>query len=342
MKIFISNLHGQSDSSTAMIAQNTVTDIAKGMWMNELPISYFPINSLSLEQMAERAAEIANNLSRDDVIILQLPTWNGIAFDEILIESIKKRQAKMIAFVHDFVPYMFAKNYYLLDRYLNAYNQTELLILPSQKMGDMMTEAGLKKKFVIQELWDHHVNIPVKVNQEFNKNKVVFAGSLTRFPFIWDLDGQLDVDVFSNDQGRDNSSIHIKGWQPDAILIHELANSGAMGLVWSENFTDRPEREYSKINASYKLSTYLAAGIPVILREENAKAEIVSRYGAGLIVNELDDLKNKLNEMSQEDINQMREHAKKLGFLIRHGEFTRKVLVDSIFKAIGDEKNENI
>ncbi|XHB95385.1 hypothetical protein AAFF39_10960 [Lactococcus garvieae] len=56
----------------------------------------------------------------------------------------------------------------------------------------------------------------------------------------------------------------MKGWQHDDQLLREL-NKGGFGLVWSENIENQFEREYSEMNASFKFSTYLAAGLPIIV-----------------------------------------------------------------------------
>ncbi len=49
------------------------------------------------------------------------------------------------------------------------------------------------------------------------------------------------------------------------------------GLVWSENIENQFEREYSEMNASFKFSTYLAAGLPIIVNKGLAKTKLCGR-----------------------------------------------------------------
>lgn len=73
---------------------------------------------------------------------------------------------------------MFQSNRYLLSREIAFMNQTDLVILPSQKMADFLYAEGLTvKKTVIQRMWDFPVSIDQSFRPQFGK-VVNFAAKL--------------------------------------------------------------------------------------------------------------------------------------------------------------------
>ena len=92
----------------------------------------------------------------------------------------------------------------------------------------------------------------------------------------------------------------MKGWQHDDQLLREL-NKGGFGLVWSENIENQFEREYSEMNASFKFSTYLAAGLPIIVNKGLAKQSFVEEQEIGLVANNLDEAIDYVKCMSSSE-----------------------------------------
>lgn len=326
MKKYITNLYGQSPQSTAMAAQNMITDIAKTMGYKEISIEAYPVREDTQEEKLKRIEGILAPVSQDSMAIAQMPSWNGIAFDQYFLESLRKRVGKLVVFVHDFVPLMFANNAYLFDQYLEAYNLADLVILPSQKMKDILMEHGLTQPVLIQNVWDHVTALNLTTQPRLER-KLNFLGNMTRFPFVKDWESELRLEVYSNGQAEGKGNMRVMGWQPEDQVLRAL-NQGGFGLVWSENIENQYEREYSEMNASFKFSTYLAAGLPLIVNKGIAKEDFVTKYNLGNAVDNLQQAVDYVNSVTEQEYNVLVNNVKNIGSLIKEGFFTRQLLLE--------------
>ncbi|XCY66855.1 hypothetical protein ABG807_06015 [Streptococcus iniae] len=62
-------------------------------------------------------------------------------------------------------------------------------------------------------------------------------------------------------------------------------SGGGFGLVWMDDH----DKGYQKLYCPYKLGTFLAAGIPVIVQEGIANQDIIENNQLGVIVRSLDE-----------------------------------------------------
>lgn len=340
MRVHITNIYGQHYTSTALKAQNRVAKVAQeNLNYNELGIYCYPVKSDSPEMLSARLDGIIASVGHEDIVVFQFPTWNDIEFDEALLNRLKiYRGLKKIAFVHDMLPLMFESNRYLLGRYIKFLNRTDLVILPSQRMAEFLHAEGLTvEKTVIQKMWDFPVTIDSAVRPRFRKI-INFAGNSDseKWKFLkeWNYDAvelRITADKADWTQGK---NISLLGWfNNDTFLVNALRNSGGFGLVWSE---DPYTREYMKLNLNYKLSAYLAAGIPVILNNSTAQKDTIIRKNLGLAVDSLDEAVERVANMSQEEYDKMVADVSIFSELIRQSYFTKKVLTDAVFKLLYD------
>ena len=122
------------------------------------------------------------------------------------------------------------------------------------------------EKIVLQKMWDFPVAIDRTIVPQFGK-VINFAGNpeMKKFEFVkdWKYDTvELKITADRGDWAQ-GKNVSFLGWfNDDTFLVNALRHSGGFGLLWSE---DTYWREYMKLNANYKLSAYLAAGLPVIV-----------------------------------------------------------------------------
>lgn len=345
MKVHITNLYGQHPTSTAQKAQNRIARVAKeNLGFNELGIYCYDMNADSPEMLHARLDGIIASVAYGDIVIFQFPTWNDFKFDEALLRQLSCYPGlKKVTFVHDMQSLMFESSRWLLPYEIQFMNQTDLVILPSQRMADFLRSQGLTvEKTVIQRIWDFPVTIDSFVRPKFGR-VINFAGSPDswKFEFIreWKYDTvELRTTAREEDwAGQDwakKEQVNILGWfNDDTLLANALRRSGGFGLLWSE---DLFWREYMKMNACYKFSAYLAAGIPVIVSSEIPEKDTVIRKNLGLVVESLDEVVEKVAAMTQEEYDKMVDNVAVFSNLVRDSYFAKKVLTDAVFQRLYD------
>lgn len=334
MTVHITDLHGMAYFSVAQIAQNMVTRIAT----NELNFDPFTIYFYSWpdepgDVISARFDGIIAALQDGDTVIVQSPSWNTIEWDQKFFDRISiYHNIKKIIFVEDIPPLMFESNKYMLPQYIDYYNKADVLILASRKLYDYLRVHGLKpKKYVIQHMWDHISQVNPYIIPKNNK-VINFAGDPKKFDFVkdWKSD-KVKLNVYSEPlEGVNNPNITFTHWQDDPVLINSLRQAGGFGLVWSE---EPYWLKYMKLNASYKLSTYLAAGIPLIVNSDTPEKDTIVNKHLGIIADSIDEAVEKVEKMSDMQYNQMKDSIDQFAKLIRGGYFTKKALIEAVFKA---------
>lgn len=331
MKTHITNLYGQSPLSVALMSQNMVADIAKDLGFKEIGIYHFNADGESYDSLAIRFDGMNAAVGNGDVVVFQYPSWNGLHFDSNYINRLNIYAGlKKVIFIHDIPPLMFSTNYYLMDRTIEVFNMADALIVPSEAMLQLLRDHGLTvKKVIIQHMWDHTTEAFIK-RPTFSR-VVNFAGTPVRFPFVnsWRYPHQLKL--FS-DLGVTEPDLQVdfQGWKFKEELLVSLNRNGGFGLVWLQG----EEADYYSKNVSYKLSTYLAAGLPVIVPSTLSNASIIKDYGLGLVVDSLDQANDLLAQVTEADYQAMVDRVWSYRELIVNGVFAKKVLVDSLVQVL--------
>lgn len=333
LKVHITNLYGMAYNSVAQIAQQMVAKIAvENFHFNELGIyNYYDPNE-SQDALNSRFDGIMSSIGNDDVIIFQSPNWNSIEWEKaFLARTHIYAGIKRIFFIHDVIPLMFDANYYLLDDFIQMYNEADVIILPSQQMLDFLRAHGLTvKKVLIQHMWDHVCQINPLIQPQNNK-LITYIGSTDKSASLKDWsssDVKLRIFAKPEDWGQDKN-VEFMGWQDDATLISMLRQAGGFGLLWGDK---ADWVKYMKLNCSYKISTYLAAGIPVIVPANTPEAIKIQQKNLGIVVNSLDEAVERVNQLSDDDYAAMRQSVSQIGGLIRDGYFTKHLLADAVYK----------
>ncbi|MDO1605358.1 sugar transferase [Lactobacillus sp. YT155] len=332
MKKFITNLYGHSYFSTAKNAQQMVTKSALEQGYIELAVPTYGTADDSETELSKRIDAILARVERDDLLILQTPTWNQFEFEEAFIDQVLKREIHLVVFIQDLIPLMFENNYYLMPRFVEAYNKAELVIVPSEKMGNKLIAEGLKVPYVVQGIWDHLTKTDDYSKPYFLK-EINFVGNFIRFPFSITWNKDIPLNVYCRPTGPNEETVestnhmNVKGYLEDELLLHEL-NRGGFGLVWSEDIENQAEREYSTMNASFKFSTYLAAGIPIIVNKGLNKENFVKKYGIGYVAESLDEVAKIVTEATEPEYEVLVQNVKNISQLVREGFFTKKLLLE--------------
>ncbi|MBD5068678.1 MAG: sugar transferase [Lactobacillus sp.] len=333
MQIHITNIYGMAKNSTARIAQNMVAQIGKELGFNEMGIYCYRDSTDTPEQLSGRLDGIIAALEAGDIVFFQSPSWNSLKFDQALLSRIRLYpEVKVITIIHDVRALMFATNRYLLEETIAFYNRADLLIVPSQNMYDFLCEHGLTvKKYLVQHLWDQPVD-PLTLYDSPTQKVLNFAGDPQKFTFVNDWNYDLPLHLFAKDapDPKPANLIH-EGWKNSQELLTQLSKNGGFGLVWNDGgYTF----EYTSKYIAFKLGTYLAAGLPVIVPKGISNEELILKNNLGFVVETIDEAIQKIAEQSPTDYAQMKADTKKFAKLLQNGYFTRRSLTDAIYQVL--------
>ena len=101
-------------------------------------------------------------------------------------------------------------------------------------------------------------------------------------------------------------------------------------MVWGTSEDSKDEKVYYKMNCSYKLASYLSAGIPVIVPDYLSNADFVKEKRIGFVVSSLEEADEMIQNCTEDNYNQMVSNLKHVQYLINNGYFTKKLFVDTI------------
>lgn len=142
---------------------------------------------------------------------------------------------------------------------------------------------------------------------------------------------QLRFDIGKLGEASSNArNLSIEGWKKDEELLLELSKGG-FGLVWGTHQNDGESNQYYTLNISHKVSTYLTAGIPVIVPSNLSTAKFIVDQGLGFMADSLEEVHAIVDKMNLQEYQEMTNRIKTFSYLLKEGYFTKKLLVDAIY-----------
>ena len=105
-------------------------------------------------------------------------------------------------------------------------------------------------------------------------------------------------------------------------------------MVWGTSENPADEADYYRLNISHKVSTYLAAGIPVVVPSYLSNANFIKEKGLGYVVDSLEEASRLVEETTTEVYQQMVENVYKVSYALKEGYFTKKLLIDAVMQVL--------
>ncbi len=329
MKVFITNIYHMDPNGAQSIAQNHITKTALSMGFHEMPIFHYTVETDSPEMLRTRIDGILAGVQEGDVVIIQTPTWNQMTFEYTLVQRLRRyRDVKIALWVHDFTPMEFDGQLSHVPEAIEYYNQADLLILPSARMRDKLIGWGLKTpKILIQEIFDFVIDF--KLRKPTFQRKLYFTGNPVRFPFVQDWHCTIPLELYSTTKPNPDANVHYQGVLNNDELLFEMSGGG-FGLVWPQ----QSEYDYYAYNLPLKCSSFLAAGIPVLVKKNLRCAEIIERYGLGRTIESPEEASDIVQSMTEQEYEETVQRIIKFNRMLRSGWFTRKILTDTVYELL--------
>lgn len=104
---------------------------------------------------------------------------------------------------------------------------------------------------------------------------------------------------------------------------------GSFGLHWNGDSKDTGEgrvANYATIATSHKTSLYLLAKLPIICWNQSPEAELIEKENLGFLISSLDEIDEKLENMSEKQYKQMQQNVSKYSSKIKQGYFFKHVI----------------
>lgn len=283
-----------------------------------------------------------NQLNCGDVLIIQFPVVNHTLMLKKVLNKAKRKKIKIIAFIHDLEilrlsnangTSIFEKWRMRREELDELYLFDKIVVHNNQMRNFLFDKLGISlEKMVVLQIFDYLIPndfTPLQVEEENRKNCII-AGNLLRkkAAYVYKLPSSPDFELYGiNYEVSHANNIHYHG----SYLANELPYhlSGGFGIVWDGDeicTCSGTWGSYLKYNNPHKISLYLACGIPVVIWEKAALAGYVTSNKVGITINSLEELSQRLNDISNEQYNTLKNNAIELSKKLRTGYYTKKAL----------------
>lgn len=271
---------------------------------------------------------------KPSILVFQYPNLHFYVMNK-LVSFYRKyvSNGKIYFIIHDIMGWQFAHNSDILSQEISLFNNVDGLVVHNSYMKSFLINHGVKVKMCQLELFDYNNNLAFAPMSK--ENSICFPGNLKKSRFLQKLSLKTTIDIYGPHPATHYpKNVHYCGNFPSEKIAGRLKEN--FGLVWdgdSAKTCTGSVGEYLKINNPHKASLYISTGIPVIVWEKAAIADVVNRFHIGFTVKSLTEIDDRIKEIDQTQYLQMKNNTKKLGEKVRNGDF----VCSAVSKLINDE-----
>ncbi|MGR8808852.1 glycosyl transferase [Leuconostoc citreum] len=305
--------------------RNDVSDTA-------LTIGYEPINFdfPYLDKESWITAQLENhckNIQTGDLVVWQYPKYSP-QLELTMIKWFHSRKIKVVSFVHDISllrQSIKETEHYSPEADKELLTSFDANIVPEHFVEALHKATGVSLKNIVAlppyDFIKQREVCPARYSQN-----IVYAGSLSKFPNLENIDFDLTVYGEKNfsDITLSNPMITDGGFMPAEELSNKLDNG--FGLIWDEDKNNPYRKSYTKWNWPYKFSLYMTSGLPVLAWSGSAIANVIKEYELGILVDSLDQITHKVSCISETDYEFMAQNASHFGEKLSRGSSTKYAL----------------
>ena len=273
------------------------------------------------------------SITPNSLVLIQTPYHHKQLIRNWVLSKLKRdKKVKFISLVHDVEE--LRKSLYN-NYYKNEFNFmlsiADSIIVHNDTMKAFFIKKGIpENKLVSLKIFDYLMDKEATSKNVIFERAISIAGNLdiNKSAYIAQL-GKLGIIVHLYGPNFSHSleqyeDIQYHGSFPASEIPNQL-NSG-FGLVWDGNSIDTCSGdfgEYLQYNNPHKLSLYLASVIPVVIWDKAAEADFVRKHNLGICVSSLSELKDKLEQISEKNYQEMIKNVANISTLLRYGEHTK-------------------
>lgn len=243
---------------------------------------------------------------------------------QLVIDMLLKKNCATTILIHDLDMLRGGK-----EESMELLRKARRLIVHTEAMKEFLCQNGFEAgRIHALECFDYLVEHCRSAVPQFGGRCITFAGNLRKSKFLKLISSNeklsslqfllYGASVRSHTTGK---NIAYRGrFSPNDLRSLE----GDWGLVWDGTSLTTCQGnhglgEYLRYNASHKLSLYLAAGMPVIVWKESGVAPFVEKNHLGLTIGSLEEIPQRLDNLSEEDFKDICKSAARMGENLRRG-----------------------
>ena len=278
----------------------------------------------------------------NSIIVFQFPSGKPFLRKHML-DVIRRSTNKLVILIHDIETLRLnsSGNHKVANsEELNELSNCDYLISHNKVMTAWLKKQGVKTPIVNLNIFDYDNPQSVITRKQY-QGSVCFAGNLAKSSFLNKLQLKHRTYLYGINPSSDyHSNVVYKGlYDPNELPKHLTYD---FGLVW-----DGPDVEscngnygqYMKYNNPHKVSLYLSTGLPVIIWSKAAMASFVQKNGLGITIDNLNDLDQRLDAITQSQYDDMVRNVKAESQKLRNGYYIDRVM-DKVVSSLTGEKHE--
>lgn len=258
-----------------------------------------------------------------------------------ILKQLKKiKKCNIISLVHDIeeLRVSYYRDYSTIEFEFMKGN-SDYFIIHNSCMKEYMIERGFDEESLVElGIFDYGYEADTEDSREdkLEAADVVIAGNLElqKCPYIYkipNLMNRFSLKLYGPNYEKDIQDEYIEycGSFPSEEVPRVL--DGRFGLIWDGDGTHTCTGDtgrYLRYNNPHKTSLYLVAEIPIIIWEKAALASFVTENGLGITVGSLEDIKSKLQAISEDDYAKMVANVKNMASKLRSGYHVKQALVE--------------
>jgi hypothetical protein len=281
------------------------------------------------------------HLQSGDTIILQYPIYLSYFVVKKMLKYLKVNDIRVIFFIHDFNSLRISADGGVrgvghtrdqqasIRKEIDLLNFSNQICVPTNAMRDFILNHGYKGSAYVFGMYDYLADPKKLAHKTSDYHNIIFAGNLNKAPFINGLVSYKDASfqIFGQKPLYAlNPDLNYQGVYPADKLISNFGSG--FGLVWDGDSTDRVSGvlgEYMRFNSPYKASMYLAAGLPIIVWEKAAIADLVFEHNLGITATSISDAVDQITAISESQYAALVASVKKFSSQICQGGMIKQV-----------------
>ncbi len=287
------------------------------------------------------------NIADNSILLIQNPLYYKELGRKFILKKLKKRKKlKIISLVHD-VEKLREVYYtkYWKNEFENMIELADIIIVHNKIMLDWFVKQGVpEEKLISLQIFDYLQQDNQIKNPMFAKS-ITIAGNLdtNKCKYIGELKKlkNVQINLFGGNFDKSlekYSNIKYHGSYSIDVIHTKLVEG--FGLVWDGESIDSCRGafgNYLRYNNPHKLSLYLSSGLPVIIWSEAAEALFVKKYNVGICVNNLYELKDIMDNLTEDKYYEMVANVQGIRSQLISGGFTKKSIGEACKRIIYDE-----